>query len=129
MEAHLQNGGRTGVRICRVDEVAEGRGRGFVLGAGHERSALFVIRKTGVLRAYRNQCPHAGTPLDWVPDRFFDPSGAFLICATHGAIFRPEDGACIAGPCRGQGLAALDIRVADGDIMLCVAEMPRAPLR
>jgi len=121
MEAHLQDGRRAGVRphpLCRAAEVAEGHGRGFVLGSGLERRAIFIIRKAGVLRAYRNQCPHAGTPLDWVADRFFDASGAFLLCATHGAMFRPEDGVCIAGPCPGQRLAAVDIGVEGGEIML-----------
>ncbi len=93
------------VRLCRADEVAEGKGRGFRIGAGTEQIAVFVIRRGGALRAYVNSCPHIGTPLDWLPDRFFDRSGEHLLCGTHGALFRPEDGLCVRGPCVGKSLA------------------------
>jgi nitrite reductase/ring-hydroxylating ferredoxin subunit len=108
----------TGVRLCRADEVAEGKGRGFRLGRGTEQVAVFVIRTAGDLRAYVNSCPHIGTPLDWLPDRFFDRSGEHLLCGTHGALFRPEDGLCVRGPCVGQRLAPAPITLEDGDIVL-----------
>lgn len=103
-------------RLCAEADIKEGEGRGFVFGSGTERKAIFVIRWHGVLRAYRNSCPHVGTPLDWPENRFFDASGKFLMCGTHGAVFRPEDGACIEGPCRGRSLVPLEIRLEDGQI-------------
>ena len=106
------------LRLCRADEVAEGAGRGFRFGAGTEQFGLFVIRYGGALRAYVNSCPHQGTPLDWLPDRFFDRDGAHLLCGTHGALFRPEDGLCVRGPCFGQRLEPAPIVVAEGEIFL-----------
>jgi nitrite reductase/ring-hydroxylating ferredoxin subunit len=44
--------------------------------------------------------------LDFQPNRFFDAPGQWLLCATHGAAYQPETGACAAGPCRG-GLIAI----------------------
>ncbi len=103
--------GVTRVPLCAADAVAEGAGRGFRLGQGTEQVAVFVIRWQGAIRAYVNSCPHVGTPLDWLPDRFFDREGALLLCGTHGALFRPEDGVCVRGPCAGRRLAPAAIAV------------------
>lgn len=104
-------------RLCAESDIKEGEGRGFVFGSGLEREAVFVIRWKGRLYAYRNSCPHVGTPIDWPENRFFDTSGAFLMCGTHGAVFRPEDGFCIEGPCRGRSLARIEIAIEDGAII------------
>jgi nitrite reductase/ring-hydroxylating ferredoxin subunit len=108
-------------RLCAESDIGEGEGRGFVFGSGLERAAVFVIRWKGALRAYRNACPHVGTPIDWPENRFFDRSGAYLMCGTHGAVFRPDDGFCIEGPCAGRSLAKVEICLESGAICL-VAE-------
>ncbi len=108
-------------RLCAAAEIPEGEGRGFVFGGGTEREAVFVIRWRGVFRAYRNRCPHIGSPLDWPENRFFDAAGHHLMCRMHGAVFRPEDGVCVAGPCVGRALAPVAIRLADGDIFMVEA--------
>ena len=59
-----------------------------------------------------------GTPLDWLPDRFFDRGGAFLLCGTHGALFRPDDGLCVRGPCVGKRLAPAKVVTTDGTVVL-----------
>ena len=107
--------------LCRTDEIPEGGGRGFETGSGEFSRRVFVVRHQGALYAYRNACPHVGTPLDWVADRFFDPSGTKLQCATHGAQFRIEDGTCVAGPCAGKRLKPLAVTVS-GDYV--VATVP-----
>jgi nitrite reductase/ring-hydroxylating ferredoxin subunit len=117
MEADLQDGRREGVkRLCAEADISEGQGRGFVFGGGTERAAVFVIRWRGALHGYRNVCPHVGTPLDWPENRFFDSAGEYLMCGTHGAVFRPEDGACIEGPCSGRALARIALKIEDGAI-------------
>jgi nitrite reductase/ring-hydroxylating ferredoxin subunit len=110
--------------LCRVDEVIEGRGRGFRFGDGRGETALFLVRKDGRLYAYFNDCPHVGAPLDWVPGVFFDATGNFLFCSLHGAMFRPHDGYCVSGPCIGKRLAKAPIRVEDGTIVLVEDEAP-----
>lgn len=65
-------------------------------------------------RAYLNQCPHMGVELNWKPGGFMDSDNLFLQCSTHGALFKPRDGECIAGPCQGDALTALDIRMVEG---------------
>ena len=66
---------------------------------------------------YVNSCPHTGVNLEWMPDRFFSADGRYLQCATHGALFRPEDGYCVGGPCTGQSLQPLVSRVEDGFVL------------
>ncbi len=117
MEDHLQDGRREGVkRLCAEGDIPEGEGRGFVFGGGTEREAVFVIRWHGQFHGYRNSCPHVGTPLDWPENRFFDSENEFLMCGTHGAVFRPEDGYCFEGPCSGRSLARIPIKVENGAI-------------
>ena len=61
----------------------------------------FAIRFQGTVHAYLNRCTHVAMELDYQPDRFFDDSGRWLLCATHGAAYAPATGACAGGPCRG----------------------------
>jgi nitrite reductase/ring-hydroxylating ferredoxin subunit len=75
--------------------------------------ALLVLFK-GEVRAFLNVCPHVGTPLDWMPNEFFDAESKRLLCRTHGALFDPLSGGCLAGPCAGKGLTEVSI-VDDGE--------------
>ena len=61
----------------------------------------FAIRFEGAVHAYLNRCTHVAMELDYQPDRFFDDSGRWLLCATHGAAYAPDTGACAGEPCRG----------------------------
>lgn len=103
--------------LCRADEIPEGGGKGFVFGVGADQGRVFVVRHRGALYGYRNSCPHVGTPLDFMQDRFFDPSGTLLQCATHGAQFRIDDGLCVAGPCPGKRLTPVPVTLS-GDYVV-----------
>lgn len=105
-------------QLCEAAAVTEGAARGFVFGAGAARQTVFVVRHAGAIRAYRNACPHQGTPLEIVPDAFFDAGRRFLVCRTHGAQFRPADGFCVAGPCAGRSLTPAPVRVENGMLVL-----------
>jgi len=107
-----------GPALCRLDEVPEGGSRGFTIGTGREQRELFVVRRGAQVFAYENVCPHTGVTLDWQPDVFLDIEKRFIQCATHGALFRIEDGYCIYGPCIGASLRALPTRIEDGLIRL-----------
>ena len=72
----------------------------------------------GQAHAAINICPHRGTSLDWQPGEVFEESGLYLICATHGAMFDPDTGLCIAGPCVGAQLQKLPVQVVDGRVEL-----------
>lgn len=106
-----------GRRLCRTEEVPEGGGHDARPRSGAELRSILVVRKEGLLYAYENSCPHLGTPLNLLPAQFFDRDGRHLLCRTHGALFRVESGLCISGPCLGQSLRPVAIRVEDGEIM------------
>ena len=73
----------------------------------------FAIRFEGRSHAYVNECAHVAMELDFQPNQFFDNSGQWLICATHGAMYHPASGACAGGPCRG-GLEKIALTEQDG---------------
>jgi len=101
--------------ICRVEELGEGQARGFER-RDSEGSAfgIFIVRYAGRFFAYLNRCPHRGTPLDLLPDHFLDGARQNVVCATHGAVFRIEDGVCTQGPCAGDALTPYVVEVRDG---------------
>jgi len=84
----------------------------------------FLTCFQGQLRAWRNNCPHAGSPLDWNPGQFFTEEGNMLICHTHGALFDPLSGDCLSGPCA-RALFPLELREEDDCIFVpsSVSEM------
>lgn len=100
--------------LCRVDELADPGSKGFQLG---ERQ-LFAVRQGQQVFVYQNRCPHRGIPLEWVPDQFLDHSGRLIQCASHGALFLPESGECVAGPCAGESLAPIASHIEDGLVWL-----------
>ncbi|MDI3510356.1 MAG: hypothetical protein PWQ61_1121 [Betaproteobacteria bacterium] len=73
----------------------------------------FAIRFRGQVHAYLNRCTHVAMEMDWRPDHFFDDTGQWLLCATHGAHYDPATGACRGGPCKG-GLIRIDVVERDG---------------
>ena len=73
----------------------------------------FAVRFDGQVHAYLNRCTHVAMEMDYQPDRFFDETGRWLICATHGAHYAPDTGACQGGPCRG-GLIKITLSEHDG---------------
>ncbi len=104
--------------ICAVDRLSDPGSFGFSLELVGKRMEGFVVRRDGEFFAYRNSCPHTGAPLDWVDHQFLDIEGALIQCAVHDARFLIDTGECIFGPCPGQSLESLPIRVQDENIYL-----------
>jgi nitrite reductase/ring-hydroxylating ferredoxin subunit len=103
--------------LCRVEDIPPGGSRGFAPAPGGF-TGLFAVRHAGQVFVYVNSCPHIGTPLDWVPDRFLTGDGERIICATHGAEFGIGDGVCLRGPCLGARLEPVMIQIEDGLILV-----------
>jgi nitrite reductase/ring-hydroxylating ferredoxin subunit len=88
----------------------------------------FVVHHDAGYAAYVNRCPHVGTPLDLWPNEFLSEDGQTLVCATHGALFEPRTGRCTDGPCAGDALTPLPVRV-DGEAIVVACPAPDgAPL-
>ena len=103
------------VLICASEALVDGgEGVRFPVAVFGEAASGFAIRYQGKAYAYLNRCAHVPIELDWVQGQFFESSGAYLMCATHGAVYRPDTGACAGGPCRGGKLRPIGVREADG---------------
>ena len=76
----------------------------------------FAIRFEGRVHAYLNRCAHVPMEMDYQENRFFDDSGRWLMCATHGATYAPDTGTCVGGPCRGRRLKAIRVEERDGQV-------------
>lgn len=81
----------------------------------------FAVRFRGRVAAYLNRCGHIPVEVDWQHGEFFDDSGLYLICATHGALYAPDSGRCVGGRCNGNGLVALPV-VEDGGQVFLIEE-------
>ena len=105
--------------ICSSDELLDtGKGVRFSLRLGDRDEPAFTIRFHGRAFGYLNRCGHVPVELDWQPGEFFDYSGKYLICATHGALYAPESGRCVSGRCNGKGLQQLQVAEHDGQLFL-----------
>lgn len=78
----------------------------------------FVARFQGRCVAYENVCQHLPVSLDYGDNRFFTKDGDHFICQTHGALYEPNTGRCVRGPCEGERLRPLPVEEADGIIWL-----------
>lgn len=107
------------IRLCRLDAIGEGAAKGFDVNG----KTIFAVRKDGRFHVYYNYCPHMGTPLEWQDDQFLDPDGSLIQCSTHGALFRIENGFCLAGPCKGKSLRRLSHTTSDGCLLVDRAEV------
>jgi nitrite reductase/ring-hydroxylating ferredoxin subunit len=94
---------------CAADALAPGQTATFRLTVAGRSLHGFILNHGGDFHAYVNCCPHAGTPLDMWPNEFWTEDGRYLICATHGAIFAPDTGVCVEGPCPGARLERLSV--------------------
>ena len=79
--------------------------------------SVILHRDGDEVRAWLNVCPHAGRRLDWAPGQFLKSREGLLICAVHGASFELIGGECVAGPCRGQSLQPVAVRVREGEVL------------
>lgn len=88
--------------LCRSGDLVEGElAVPFDVNYAGQSCRAFAVRFRGVPHAYLNRCTHVAMELDWLPNRVFDETGQWLLCASHGAAYLPDSGHCAAGPCHG----------------------------
>ena len=88
--------------LCNDRDLTEGgHAVSFDVNYAGQTCRAFAVRFNGQPHAYLNRCSHVAMELDWQPNQVFDDSGQCLLCASHGAAYRPDTGQCVGGPCRG----------------------------
>ncbi|MDO5692176.1 MAG: Rieske 2Fe-2S domain-containing protein [Pseudomonadota bacterium] len=102
------------IALCNSADLQEG-GLAVPFDVAYDGQTLraFAVRFEGQPHAYLNRCTHVAMELDYQPNRVFDDTGQWLLCATHGAVFKPDTGECSGGPCRG-GLVKVRMSEHDG---------------
>lgn len=109
-----------------IDSIAVqegGKGIRFPLPALGEFATGFVVRFNQLPYAYVNQCAHVPVELDWNEGEFFTAQGDYLICATHGAHYRPDNGFCVLGPCKGKRLKPIELIEQNEKIIINIASV------
>jgi nitrite reductase/ring-hydroxylating ferredoxin subunit len=106
-----------GVRLCALAELPNPGSKGFRFRHDRYMFAGFVVRQGQEVRGWVDSCPHNGWPLSALDDRYLTREGDRIICAAHGAVFRPADGLCVAGPCADDHLTAWPVAVVGGEVV------------
>jgi len=106
-------------RLTHIDDIPV-EGLRFTYHDGpFEDEGILLMRPDGTVVAYKNECRHLPMRLDdREPRDVWDPSRSYLVCSSHGAKYRPEDGRCVSGPCEGSHLKCLPIHVRNGEVFL-----------
>lgn len=125
MQVESREGGRV---VARVDDLQSGSVKKFWLICQKYRLDAFLVNDQGNYHAYVNRCRHMATPLDFVRNEFLSDDRRFLQCYTHGALYEIATGECIAGPCKGELLYRLPVRVDRGDVLVGCPEGDLKPL-
>ena len=114
--------------ICAAGALLEGgRGQRFAVTAFGNPATGFVVRYNGNVVGYLNRCAHVPIELDWAEGAFFESSGLYLMCSTHGAVYAPETGQCAGGPCKGGRLHPIAVREENDKIYWQPDDSIRAP--
>ncbi len=102
--------------LCNLDDIADGRSKGAVPDK-RGRDRVLLVRQGERVYGYVNTCPHYDrAPMAWKKDEFLNGDHSKIVCASHGALFRIEDGVCELGPCLGQALEPVHLTVRDGAV-------------
>ena len=106
------------MRLSALNDIADGGFAEVEATIDGAAESLVLYRLGDEVRAWLNVCPHAGRRLDWAPGQFLKSKDGHLVCAAHGASFELDRGDCVAGPCRGDALRAVQVQVRDGEVWL-----------
>ena len=69
------------------------------------------------MTGFVDRCPHAGMPLAVTPDSYLTREGDLILCSSHGALFRIDDGRCIGGPCAGAALTSWPVTIEGSEVV------------
>ena len=105
-----------GTRLCRIEDIGDPGAKGFRFRKDQALFAGFLVRQGEAVVGYVDSCPHNGWPLAVFDDLYLTKPGDRILCAAHGAVFRPDDGLCVGGPCAGDSLTPWAIAVVNGEV-------------
>ena len=105
-------------KICDLNELVELSSKEFTIKMGINVKDAFLVKFKNQYYAYENSCPHTGVNLNWQEGQFFSFDGLYLQCSLHGALFEPDSGRCVSGPCKNECLQVINIVIEDNDVYM-----------
>ena len=105
-------------KLCHLSDIEDGNSAAFTADFDGKSNMVLAVRNGERVTVYLNSCPHTGAPLDLKTGQFLNLEKNYIICSTHGALFKIEDGYCISGPCRSSSLEAVPVTIKNGDVLL-----------
>ena len=107
------------IDLAGVDELSSGQTKLVPFDGKAPYRSIILVKTVESFRAYWNICKHVSIPLDGgvgilplVKNK--------LVCQTHGASYRSEDGLCVNGPCKDESLDAIDIKICDERVVALI---------
>ena len=113
------------IKLCALGEIDDPGTFEFSWGEGSWPLSLFLVRRGASVNGFVNRCPHAGHELNLFPNEFLTSDGELILCRSHGARFRVDDGFCVLGPCPGATLSRFEVTLVDGDVVAEREELER----
>lgn len=104
--------------LCDLTGIRQSGSREFRIEHDGHVQEIFIVLHNNRVYGYKNICPHQGLSLNWMPDQFLNQDQTLIQCSNHDALFRIEDGYCIAGPCLGESLTPVPLQIIDGWVAL-----------
>ena len=104
--------------LCQLTDLPAANGLGLRVEGPAGIRHIVLFRAPDGVRAYLDVCPHQGRSLAFAPGEYLLGERGELICPHHGASFELASGACLSGPCQGDRLTAVGVRIDDGWIYL-----------
>jgi nitrite reductase/ring-hydroxylating ferredoxin subunit len=106
-------------RLAAIDEIPREGLRFNYKDGPFDEEGILLKTADGSVVAYKNECRHLPMKLDdREPREIWDPGRRYLVCSSHGARYRPDDGLCIGGPCEGSHLRSLPLKVRNNEVFL-----------
>ena len=104
--------------LCQLADLPLENGLSLRLESSGRVRHIVLFKASNGVRAYLDVCPHQGRSLAFAPGEYLLGERGELICPHHGASFELASGVCLSGPCQGDRLTAISVRVDDGRVYL-----------
>ncbi len=106
------------IRVPDAHKLAVGQSQRFNFERAGQSREGFVLHHPGGFSAFVNECPHWYVDLDLGDGNFYAPELDRIFCKNHAALFRPDTGQCVVGPCAGLYLERFQIRFEGDDALV-----------
>ncbi len=104
-------------KICRISQIKEGQSFVFSI-PNEEKFGIILVKRAKIVYGYLNICPHSMLPLNLNDRNVLSRDKFHLICKNHAALFHPETGTCVSGPCLGKALKKIKLENKNQEIYL-----------